>query len=30
VITPRIADAERYVIDTTIAPNAEVRGCRWW
>jgi hypothetical protein len=26
VITPRIADAERYVIDTTIAPNAEVSG----
>jgi hypothetical protein len=24
--TPRIADAERYVIDTTIAPNAELSG----
>ena len=25
-VTPRIADAERYVIDTTIAPNAELSG----
>jgi hypothetical protein len=24
--TPRVADAERYVIDTTIAPNAELSG----
>lgn len=25
-ITPRVADAQRYVIDTTIAPNAELSG----
>jgi hypothetical protein len=25
-VTPHVADAERYVIDTTIAPNAEMSG----